>query len=331
MAQPQLTVEWARLTVDWPQLQVQGPLVRPMGHFLKASAIIFAACVAAMSGAPTQTGTMDGIDALFTPGINQAILVFSQHSTAADLWSSVQFSNGIIPSWTQECNDSSVFPPVPQGYRSNFANAFSKLCSGDWSGFGIHLQMFTKSNDESNEHQVIEDQPETIAVFVVGMDWSGVNIHLQFFIKFTDELNEHQVIEDQLETTAVLIVGRSWSSSNWKREIRSQWKVGSLKSVLCSTSFLAILDFHVTSTSNCGPSCLVDNNDRRDSSSYFEACVWTFAGMLVQHWLQTLGMKRKRQDWLGSRTEEWTSLFFFGAQPSSHGDAGRVCRILSSP
>ena len=88
MAQPQLTVEWARLTVDWPQLQVEWPLVRPMGHFLKASAIIFAACVAAMSGAPTQTGTMDGIDALSTPGTNQAIFVFSQHSAAADLGSS---------------------------------------------------------------------------------------------------------------------------------------------------------------------------------------------------------------------------------------------------
>ena len=42
------------------------------------------------------------------------------------------------------------------------------FASGDWSGFGIHLQFFIKSIDESNEHQVIEDQPESIAVFIVG-------------------------------------------------------------------------------------------------------------------------------------------------------------------
>ena len=323
MAQPQLTVEWPQLTVEWPQLKVEWPLVRPKGHFLKISAIIFAACVAATSGAPTQPGTMDGIDAPLTHGTSQVIMALlrdfqlkqtggplgNEHkffytchawttthsnsrkqpwgsststgyrheflflatfprsqsaasiSAGTDLWSAVQFSTGITPSSAQACNDSSVFPPVPQGYRSNLANAFSKLCIGDWSGFGIHLQFSIKSIDESNEHQVIEDRPETIAVF---------------------------------------IVGRSWSSSNWKREIRSQWEVGSLKSILCSTSFLAILDFHVTSTSNCGPSCLVDNNDRRDSLSYFESCVWTFVGELAQHWLQSLGMNHKKQDWLGS-------------------------------
>ena len=289
MAQPQLTVEWPNLTVDWPQLKVEWLLVRPKGHFLKTSAIIFAACVAATSGVPTQTGTMDGIDAPFTHGTSQVIMALLQHSAGTGVWPAVQFPNGLTPSSAQKCNDSSVLPPVPQGYRSNLANAFSKLCIGDWSGFGIHLQFFIKSIDESNEHQVIEDQPESIAVF---------------------------------------IVGRSWSSSNWKREIRSQWEVGSLKSVLCSTSFLAILDFHVTSTSNCGPSCQVDNNDRRDSSSYFASCVWTFVGELAQHWLQSLGTKHKKQDWLGSRTEEWTSLFFFGAQSSSPGAADRVCRIF---
>lgn len=78
-----------------------------------------------------------------------------------------------------------------------------------------------------------------------------------------DVPNEHQAIEDWPETITVFVVGRSRTTSNRKREIKSQWKVDSLRSILCFTLFFAIVDFHVKSTASCGPWCLVDNYDRR--------------------------------------------------------------------
>ena len=81
MAQTQLTVEWPQRQQTYILRDLQRythgqyrPLERPKGHFLKNSAIMFAACVAATRFAPTQPGTMYGIDVPLTHGTNQVTM-----------------------------------------------------------------------------------------------------------------------------------------------------------------------------------------------------------------------------------------------------------------